>query len=146
MVAKHNEFDTAEAYIRSVIDWARPDFEAIGKKLPPLIRCDFGFTSHGGKKTDVSGQYYEGSASADKIPKLIIRCNSDDPVSILEAVIHQCCHAAVGAQEGHGKAFREVALRIGLEPPMRTSRAGKRLRERLHALSEELGPLSQCQA
>ena len=49
-------------------------------------------------------------------------------------------HAVVGVKEGHGKAFREVALRIGLEPPMRTSKAGKRLSERLHALSAELGP------
>ena len=61
-------------------------------------------------------------------------------LAILEAVVHQCVHAVVGVQEGHGKAFREVALRIGLEPPMRTSKAGKRLSERLHALSAELGP------
>ena len=135
-----NEFDTAEAWLRGAVDGLRPDFEAIGKTLPPLIRCDFGFTSHGSKKTGVSGQYYEGGASTDGIPKLIIRCNTDDPVAILEAVVHQACHAAVGAQEGHGKAFREVALRMGLEPPMRTSKAGKRLSERLHALADDLGP------
>ena len=105
-----------------------------------MLRGNFGFTSHGSKKTGVSGQYYDGGASTDKIPKLIIRCNTDDPVAILEAVVHQCCHAVVGVKEGHGKAFREVALRIGLEPPMRTSRAGKRLAERLHALAAELGP------
>ena len=74
------------------------------------------------------------------IPKLIIRCNTDDPAAILEAVVHQCVHAVVGVEEGHGKAFREVGLQIGLEPPMRTSKAGKRLSERLHALSAELGP------
>jgi hypothetical protein len=135
-----NEHDTAEAWLRAAVDALRPDFEAIGKKLPATIRGDFGFTSHGSKKTGISGQYYEGSASTDKIPKLIIRCNTDDPAAILEAVVHQCCHAVVGVQEGHGKAFREVALRIGLEPPMRTSKAGKRLTERLHALSAELGP------
>jgi hypothetical protein len=135
-----NEHDTAEAWERAAVDGLRADFEAIGKKLPPVIHCDFGFTSHGSKKTGISGQYYEGSASTDGIGKLIVRCNTDDPVAILEAVVHQCCHAAVGVQEGHGKAFRELALRIGLEPPMRTSRAGKRLTERLHALSAELGP------
>ena len=135
-----NEFDTAEAWLRAAVDGLRPDFEAIGKTLPPTLRGNFGFTSHGSKKTGVSGQYYDGGASTDKIPKLIIRCNTDDPFAILEAVVHQCCHAVVGVKEGHGKAFREVALRIGLEPPMRTSRAGKRLGERLHALAAELGP------
>jgi hypothetical protein len=135
-----NEFDTAEAWLRAVVDALRPDFEAIGKKLPATLRANFGFTSHGSKKTGITGQYYDGGASTDTIPKLIIRCNTDDPVAILEAVVHQCCHAVVGVTEGHGKAFREVALRIGLEPPMRTSKAGKRLSERLHALSAELGP------
>ena len=123
-----NEYDTAEAWLRAAFDALRPDFEAIGKTLPAAIHRNFGFTSHGSKKTGITGQYYDGGASTDKIPKLIIRCNTDDPAAILEAVVHQCVHAVVGVKEGHGKAFREVALRIGLEPPMRTSKAGKRLR------------------
>ena len=139
-----NEFDTAEAWLRAAVDGLRPDFEAIGKTLPAAMRCNFGFTSHGSKKTGITGQYYDGGASTDTIPKLIIRCNTDDPAAILEAVVHQCVHAVVGVEEGHGKAFREVALRIGLEPPMRTSKAGKRLSERLHALSAELGPFPEC--
>ena len=135
-----NEYDTAEAWLRAAFDALRPDFEAIGKKLPAAIHGNFGFTSHGSKKTGVSGQYYDGGASTDEIPKLIIRCNTDEPLLILEAVVHQCVHAVVGVEEGHGKAFREVGLQIGLEPPMRTSKAGKRLSDRLHALSAELGP------
>jgi hypothetical protein len=134
-----NEFDTDQAWLRAAVDGLRPDFEAIGKTLPATLHCNFGFTSHGAKKTGISGQYYEGGASTDDVPKLIIRCNTDDVFSILEAVVHQCCHAVVGVTEGHGKAFREVALRLGLEPPMRTSKAGKRLSERLHSLSAELG-------
>lgn len=135
-----NEHDTAEAWLRAAFEGLRPDFEAIGKNLPALIHADFGFTSHGSKKTGISGQYYDAAASTDGIGKLIIRCNNDDPVAILEAVVHQAVHAVVGAKEGHGKPFRETGLRIGLEPPMRTSKAGKRLSERLHALAAELGP------
>src|SRR5436190_1593569 len=134
---KHrNEYPTAEAWLVAAIDALRPDFEAIGKPLPPVIHADWGFDGHGTKKTEVSGQFWEGSASTDGIPKIIIRSVTDDVTSIVEAVAHQCVHAAVGAQEGHGKGFREVALRIGLEPPMRTSKAGKRLRDRLHVLAE----------
>ncbi len=135
-----NEHPTAEAWLLAAIDALRTDFEAIGKPLPVVIHADWGFDGHGIKKTKVSGQFWEGSASTDGIPKIIIRCVTDDIVSVLEAVCHQCVHCAVGAREGHAKAFREVALRIGLEPPMRTSKAGKRLRERLNALSEALGP------
>jgi hypothetical protein len=105
-----NEFDTDQAWLRAAVDGLRPDFEAIGKTLPAAIRCNFGFTSHGSKKTGITGQYYDGGASTDTIPKLIIRCNTDDRVAILEAVLHQGCHAVVGVEEGHGKAFRELAL------------------------------------
>ena len=46
-----NEFDTAEAWLRAAVDGLRPDFEAIGKTLPAPIHRNFGFTSHGSKKT-----------------------------------------------------------------------------------------------
>ena len=140
MSKTRNEYDTAEAWLKAAYEALRPDFEAIGKTLPAVIHADFGFTSHGSKKTGISGQFYEGSASTDGISKLIVRCNADDVIAILETVAHQGVHAVVGAEDGHGKAFREVALRIGLEPPMVTSKAGKRLTERLYALAAELGP------
>jgi hypothetical protein len=50
-----NEYDTAEAWLRAAFDALRPDFEAIGKTLPATIRGNFGFTSHGGKKTGITG-------------------------------------------------------------------------------------------
>ena len=137
---QRNEHLTAESWLIAAVDALRPDFEAAGKTIPESLHCDWGFDGHGIKKTEVSGQFWEGSASTDEIPKIIIRSVTDDVVAILDALVHQCVHAAVGAQEGHGKGFRELALRIGLDPPMRTSKAGKRLRERLHALSEGLGP------
>jgi hypothetical protein len=135
-----NEHDTAEGWLKGAFFGLGPDFEAIGKVLPAVIHADFGFTSHGSKKTGISGQFFEGSVSTDQIGKLIVRCNTDDVITILEAVVHQAVHAVVGIKDGHGKAFRETALRIGLEPPMRTSKAGKRLTERLHVLAAELGP------
>ena len=135
-----NEFDTAEAWLRAAFDALRPDFEAIGKTLPAAIRPNFGFTSHGSKKTGITGQYYDGGASTDTIPKLIIRCNTDDPAAILEAVVHQCVHAVVGVEEGHGKAYREVGLRIGLEPPCAPARPGSASASVYTSWPPELGP------
>ena len=59
MSKTRNEHDTAEAWLRAAVEALRPDFEAIGKTLPATIRGNFGFTSHGSKKTGVSGQYYD---------------------------------------------------------------------------------------
>ena len=51
------------------VDALRPDFEAIGKTLPAAIHGNFGFTSHGSKKTGITGQYYDGGASTDDNPE-----------------------------------------------------------------------------
>ena len=110
---KHrNEHLTAESWLIAAVDALRADFTATGKKIPEPLHCDWGFDGHGTKKTEVSGQFWEGSASTDGIPKIIIRSVTDDVVAILDALVHQCVHASVGAQEGHGKGFRELALRI----------------------------------
>src|SRR5438132_1289084 len=47
--------------------------------------------------------------------------------------------AAVGTQYGHREPFRFMALKLGLVGPMRSTRPGTLLTERLNNLSEQLG-------
>ena len=41
-----NEYDNDEAWLRAAADAMRPDFEAMNKPLPAVMRFDFGFTGH----------------------------------------------------------------------------------------------------
>ena len=54
--------------------------------------------------------------------------------------MHELVHAALPPDAKHGKEFREAALRIGLEGPMRHAMPGAVLKERLNELAASLGP------
>ena len=112
MVIRRNSPETAEEYLRIIVqEGFAPAFAEQGYKLPAKIDIDFGFTSHGSRKGPV-GEYYEGAATTNGVPKMNIRCDTADIDAILKAVGHQCLHAAVGAADGHGKKFRDAALRM----------------------------------
>ena len=112
MASRRNSPETAEEYLRIIVqEGFAPAFAEQGYKLPAKIDIDFGFTSHGTRKGPV-GEYYEGAATTNGVPKMNIRCDTADIDPIIKAVGHQCNHAAVGAADGHGKKFRDAALRM----------------------------------
>jgi hypothetical protein len=141
-VTKRNSPDSAEDYLRAIYKEAyAPAFEKQGYKLPWPVDIDFGFTSSGSRKGP-SGEFYDGAASTNGVPKINIRCDNADIDRILKVLGHQCVHAAVGAAEGHGKKFRDCALRMQYAGhKMRETVPGPDLMERLHALADSLGPL-----
>ena len=112
MAIRRNSPETAEENLRIIVqEGFAPAFGEQGYKLPAKIDIDFGFTSHGSRKGPV-GEYFEGAATTNGVPKMNIRCHTADLDEILKAVGHQCLHAAVGAADGHGKKFRDAALRM----------------------------------
>ena len=140
-MSRRNSPETAEEYLRSIVqEGFGPAFAKQGYTLPARIDIDFGFTSHGTRKGPV-GEYYEGAATTNGVPKMNIRCCTADIDGILKAVGHQCLHAAVGAADGHGKKFRDAALRMQyVGARMKEVVPGLELMERVHALAEAMGP------
>jgi hypothetical protein len=141
MVSKRNSPETAEEYLRIMLqEGFGPAFAKQGYTLPSKIDIDFGFTSHGTRKGPV-GEYYEGAATTNGVPKMNIRCDRADIDPILEAAGHECLHAVVGAAHGHGKKFRDAALRMQyVGKSMKEVVPGPELMDRVHALAEALGP------
>jgi hypothetical protein len=62
-----------------------------------------------------------------------------NPVEVGAVLVHELVHAAV-ATPGHREPSRSLALKMGLLGPMRSTTASPALRERLNALSQQLGP------
>jgi hypothetical protein len=141
MVSKRNSPETAEEYLRIIVqEGFAPAFAEQGYKLPAKIDIDFGFTSHGSRKGPV-GEYYEGAATTNGVPKMNLRCDTADIKKILKAVGHQCLHAAVGAADGHGKKFHDAGLRMQyVGESMKEVVPGPHLMNRVHDLAESLGP------
>jgi hypothetical protein len=53
---------------------------------------------------------------------------------------HELVHATVGTAAGHGKPFKQCALKIGLQGPMRATTAGPEFRAWTEALIGRIGP------
>src|SRR3546814_9943196 len=61
-------------------------------------------------------------------------CSSD-------LLAHELVHAAVGIPAGHGKAFKRVALGLGLVGPMRATTPGEAFLAAIAPILESVGPL-----
>lgn len=135
-----NDHTSREAWLRAATNELRPHFTKLGLTIPEAIRFSIAFTSLG-KKSRVAGEVWPAAASADGHCELIVRADFADPLDVLGILVHQLTHAALPPEAKHGKLFRDAALRLGLEGPMRNAMPGSVLRERLNELAVTLGPL-----
>ena len=140
-----NAHDTRESWLRAAAHDLRSFFEVCGYPIPPNIRYAIAFPSTGRRGPRV-GECWHSSTSDDGNFEIIIRADIADPVEVLGVLTHELVHACVPADAGHGKVYREAALKLGLEGKMRHAMPGKLLNGRLVRLAESLGPLPPCQA
>lgn len=135
-----NIHSTREGWLRAATNELRSYFEKIGYPLPDNIRFAIAFTSSG-KKGHRRGECWHPASSADQHFEIIIRADIDDPVEVLGLLVPQLIHTLLPLEAKHGKQFRDIALRVGLEGPMRHATPTAMLAERLRAIASALGPL-----
>jgi hypothetical protein len=140
VVKSSNTHDTREAWLRAAADGLRPYFESCGYALPDHIRFAIAFPSTGRKGKRV-GECWHSTASADGAYEIFIRADLADPAEVLAVLVKELVHTLLPADAGHGKLFKEAAVRIGLQGPMRRAAPGPLLRDHLKKVAEELGPL-----
>src|SRR3546814_16606498 len=63
------------------------------------------------------------------------------PAQIAAILAHELVHAAVGIPAGHGKAFKRVALGLGLVGPMRATTPGAAFLAAVASILDVAGPL-----
>ena len=121
--------DNREAWLNAVACGMAPLFEAMGAPLPDRIRVAIGFTSTGRKGRSI-GECWDNRRSADGHFEIFIRpdlAHAPDamPMQIAAILAHELVHAAVGIAAGHGKAFKRIAVGLGLAGPMRATTPGE---------------------
>ena len=129
-----------DSWLRAATNELRPYFKQLGYDIPEKIRESFGFPSSG-RRSKTLGECWHPSASEDQHHEIFIRPDQADPVAVLSLLVHELVHSVLPSTVKHGKEFRIVATRVGLEGPMRQTQPGPMLRERLNALAKTLGPL-----
>jgi hypothetical protein len=135
-----NVHDTREGWLRSATDALRPYFEKLGYILPDNIRFAIAFTSQG-KKAKMAGECWHRDASDDGHYEIFIRADLFEPLDVLAVLVHELVHTLLPSDIKHGKEFRDIALRVGLEGKMRQTTATPLLMERLQSIAENIGTL-----
>ncbi len=113
-------FDTRESWLHGAAEAiARELRERTGERMP-RVRITCGFPSSGGmsrKRTmgRVIGECWPPQLSTDKTyHQISITPLLGDVRTILATLTHEIIHATVGCPAGHGKAFKSVAVEMGL--------------------------------
>jgi hypothetical protein len=132
--------DFRESWLRAAAAELRPYFASVGYPLPDNIRFAIAFTSTGRKGKRV-GECWHSSTSDDNSYEIFLRADIAEPVEVLGVLVKELVHTALPADTGHGKQFKQAAIKIGLQGPMRKAQPGVLLQNRLIEVAAALGPL-----
>jgi hypothetical protein len=136
---KDNIYTTREGWVQAATNELRPTFATHGYEVPENIRHAIAFTSGG--KRGMEGECWFPTSSADQHFEIFIRADIDEPITVLGILTHQLIHTLLSPEAKHGKAFRDIALRMGLEGKMSHARPAPPLLEKLKTIAATLGPL-----
>jgi hypothetical protein len=128
-----------ENWLLAAIEVLRPLFSKHGHEIPAQILVSCGFASTGTRSHHI-GQCWSRRSSANGLNQIFISPVLQDPVEVLDTLVHELVHAVDDCQHKHGPAFKKIALSLGLKGPMRSADAGPELRKKLEILSQTLGP------
>src|SRR3954447_14418696 len=139
-MARSNQPDTREGWLRAATGELRPYFAECGYTIPDNLRFAIAFTSTGRKGKRI-GECWHSSTSNDAHYEIFLRADLAEPVEVLGVLVKELVHTLLPPDAGHGKLFKAAAIKIGLQGPMRQARPGPLLHDRLKALTDMLGPL-----
>ena len=116
-------------------------FKTAGAPKLPAYRVTCGWPSRKAltRKNKTIGQCFDKSCSKDKTTELIISMYIDKPLDAAAILAHEMIHASVGTKQGHGKAFRDVAIAIGLTGKMTSTVAGPEFIKWVKPVLKKLG-------
>lgn len=115
-------------------------FTPMRYSIPSDIQVSCGFPSQGAlsmKRRRIGECWYPQTMNG--VHHLFVSPTLVEPVEVLDTLVHEVVHTLVGKKAGHKSPFRYVALRVGLEGPMKATRAGERLKKLLEAFIKDLG-------
>jgi hypothetical protein len=129
---------TREQWLNAAALEVRSLFDEQGAPDYPKLRLSCGWPKGGRGKT--IGQAWHSESSADATCEIFISPALDEPIRVLDIMIHELIHTIVGKDAGHKGPFRKLAKAIGLEGKMTATVAGEQLSSQLLALTGNLGP------
>jgi hypothetical protein len=126
--------------------WLRRAYEMLRKGLLPEAPREFaigwGFPSRKGLESRnlTIGECWTGSfkRAPEGNTMIMISPTIDDPVQILDVLLHEMIHGAV-PDAGHRRGFSQIAKRVGLVKPWTATSASPELAKKLRGYIKKLG-------
>ena len=125
-----------ENYLIQATDIMRKSlFKPKGYKVPKVeLSISWATSGNRGKNRKTAGQCFSKASHEKNINQIIISPSYSGTtikvtLRILDILAHELIHAVDDLKSGHGKAFKDCALAIGLKAPMRATTASDELNE-----------------
>jgi len=141
-MAKKFKHTNREAWLKAanvLID--KQVFAPTGQRLPKAHRVTCGWPSVRAMsaKNARIGECWDKSASSDSHAEIIISMKLDDPLRVLDVLVHEDVHAIVGNACGHKGPFAKLARQVDLQGKLTATVAGPTLLGKLAVIAKELG-------
>ena len=132
---------TRESWLQAAVTALRALFAAKNFAVPDCqVSCGFAST---GVRSGHIGQCWSKKSAANDINQIFISPTLSSAFDVIDTLTHELVHAVDDCQHKHGKEFKKIALKMGMQGPMRSAGAGPELKAKLLALLEQLGPYPQ---
>ena len=129
---------TRESWLQAAIALLRAMFAA-NHFVVPDCQVSCGFTSTGVRSGHI-GQCWSKKSAANEVNQIFISPTLSSAFEVIDTLTHELVHAVDDCQHKHGKDFKKIALKMGMQGPMRSAGAGPELKAKLNTLLEQLGP------
>src|SRR5262249_24776285 len=105
-----------QQWLELAVEALRAKFADAGYTVPQEIPVSVGWPKRAASCGAI-GECWATEASSDRHAELFISPQLTDAARIVDVLAHELDHATVGTAAGHGKAFKQCALAIGLVGP-----------------------------
>ena len=105
------------------------------------IRCSVSFIegTRSSKKNKTIGAHYSHHFSEGGEQHVLIHPSLDQGSRVVDVLIHELIHAQLPIDAGHGKEFREIALKVGLTGKMTSTVATPELKKKIDGWVKKVG-------
>jgi hypothetical protein len=129
---------TREAWLLAAVEELRPLLKQVGAVVPERVSVSVGFAAKNVRKA--LGVCFPTAATNGGISHMFVSPMIEDPIKVLDVLVHELIHASDDCKSGHAGHFAKCARAIGLEGKLTATHAGDDLRTQLEDISTQLGP------
>ena len=127
-----------QQWLERAVEALRERFAGVGYTVPQKIRVSIGWPKRAASCGAI-GECWSTEASSDAHAELFVSPELTVSGRILDVLAHELTHATVGTAAGHQKPFKQCALKIGLQGPMRSTTGGPEFMTWAETLFKRIG-------